>query len=55
MAVLYTLHGERTPAILRDVVAPCVYLLRQSGRRGDRRWLLLRSMSMVLLGLIAFF
>ena len=40
MAVLYTLHGEQPPEIVGDVVALCVYLVRQSGRRGDRRWLL---------------
>ena len=37
VAVLYTLRGERPPAILRDLVALCVYLLRQSEKRDDRR------------------
>ena len=37
MAVLYTLHGTRPPAILRAAVALCVNSLRQSGSGGDRR------------------
>ena len=37
----YTFHGERPPAILWDFIALFVYFLRQSGGRGDRRWLLL--------------
>ena len=36
VAVLYILHEEEPPAILRDVVELCVYFLRLSGRRGNR-------------------
>ena len=34
--MLYILHEEEPPAILRDVVELCVYFLRLSGRRGNR-------------------
>ena len=49
VAVLYTLHGERPPAILREVVALFVYFLRQYGRVivVDYYW--------VVIGLIALF